>query len=509
MRRFEIKDLTKMTLVCMSVAALSASVISTGVEAKKKNPIKPKVTKKIELKEGKSKKISVKGRFVVSKKFKSSKPTVAKVGKKGKVTALKAGNCKITIKVKYKKKKKAKKTFTKKYICKVKVTANNKTVIRQEGEEKPVSDKFVKQMSKVSLDLIQRVSKKAKANENILISPESIVTASMLAANGAENDTLSEFENTLCGELGLKGFNEDLSTYNDNLMSSVNVDFSMANSIWAKDQKGFSIKDSYKEVVKKYYNAETLLEPFDKNTVEKINSWVKKNTDNMIDKIIDNIPSDARAYLINALAFTGEWAEQYRDGSVKQGEKFTDASGKEKDATMLVGSEYGYVSGENFTGFTKPYKGGRYEFMALLPKEGMTTAELLASFEEDDLSKIYKNEERGMVYTKMPEFKYSYETALKDVFMDMGIKNAFDSGKANFTNMATFYDNIFIDDILHKTFIELDRNGTKAAAVTVVAMRAASAYSDPKEVVLDRPFVYAIVNSKTGLPVFVGVVNTL
>ena len=125
---------------------------------------------------------------------------------------------------------------------------------------------------------------------------------------------------------------------------------------------------------------------------------------------------------------------------------------------------------------------------------------------------LYNNRERASVHTKIPEFTYDYSATLNEPLYEMGIKDAFSDTKADFSNMAQIADyNIFISKILHKTHIELDRNGTRAAAVTAVIMECAASIEPPdiKEVYLDRPFVYAIIDRKTGVPVFLGALNNL
>ena len=233
----------------------------------------------------------------------------------------------------------------------------------------------------------------------------------------------------------------------------------------------------------------------------------------MIDKIIDELSPEAVACLINAITFEGKWTEQYDESQVDDKGIFTNAKGEEQKAVMLLGTEDYYLSDSKTDGFIKYYEGGKFAFMAMLPHKDISVSDYIEELNGGDILSLYNNRERAIVYTKIPEFTYDYSSTLNAPLYEMGIKDAFSKELADFSNMAQMEDfNIFISEILHKTHIELDRNGTRAAAVTAVIMECAAAAVpsyDIKEVYLDRPFVYAIIDRETGIPVFLGALNEL
>ena len=156
--------------------------------------------------------------------------------------------------------------------------------------------------------------------------------------------------------------------------------------------------------------------------------------------------------------------------------------------------------------------GRKVAFMGLMTPKGMTVDQYLASLTGSDFVEGYKNRKSSdvTVKTKMPEFKYDYGASLVDAMKSLGITDAFDGYAADFSGISDYP--LKISDIIHKTHIDVDRNGTRAAAVTIVEMDKATAVMEeepPVMITLDRPFVYAIVEAETGLPVFLGIVNTV
>ena len=184
-----------------------------------------------------------------------------------------------------------------------------------------------------------------------------------------------------------------------------------------------------------------------------------------------------------------------------------------KKVWMLNGTENTYVKIGGANGFIKPYKGGELAFIGLETPEDMTVDEFVRNLDAEDFIKGCK--ERSYDYdviTTMPEFKYDYDTSLVDTLFDLGIHDAFNDFTADFTGITPPEQPLVISDVLHKTHIELDRNGTKAAAATAVVMEKASAAPVQKQkitVTLDHPFVYAIIDTETGIPLFIGVLKQL
>lgn len=493
--------------VTLTLALVSGSVSVTESEAASVPKLKDK---KITVVQGETKTIKVKGQWIKSKKFQTTKKSIATVTKKGKVKGKKVGSCIIKVTVKYKKTKKAKRLSTRKLTCKVKV------VKKQNVSPKPtrqpdlnITAAFTGQVADTSVKLMkQSALEDIKGGKNVLISPESILTAMAMVVNGAGGDTLTEMQKALYGSLSVEEFNKNMSAYNDYLVLSDSVKFHLANGIWIRNQ-AVEVDPGFLATNETYYHSKAYLEPFDNTTVKKMNDWVKIHTNGMIPSIIHNIPATASLYLMNALAFEGRWAIQYKDHQVKR-EAFTTASGEKKTVNMLNSTEHTYLKDDKATGVMKSYEGYDYAFVAILPNKGISLEQYLAGMTGESFVNMIRSGEQKEVLTKIPEFSYDYDTNLISALQSMGIEKAFTS-EADFSRMAKTKDGTWsIASIVHKTHMELDKNGTKAAAVTAILKATSAAPTEPpNEVYLDRPFLYAIVEESTGLPIFMGAVNTV
>ncbi|MCR5625175.1 MAG: serpin family protein, partial [Lachnospiraceae bacterium] len=365
-----------------------------------------------------------------------------------------------------------------------------------------------------AVNMLKSVAAREGTDKNILISPDSIATALAMAENGANGQTLQEMLNVLSPGMTLDEYCSNLGNFNTRVSSDKYVTMHIADSIWIKNSNDIKIKDTFIQKNKTTFNADSYLEPFTPETVGKINDWVNTNTNQMIPTIIDSIPEDAFMYLINAIAFEGDWAKTFSDSQVASDQTFKNQDGTEGKVNMLNGKEYYYIELNNGVGFVKTYKGGNFAFVGILPPEGTTTVDYINGLKGKDFINAVLNKKTDKdVYIKLPEFKYDYSTSLKGDLGALGMPTAF-TNSADFSNMIEYCKDPYqkIDDVIHKTHIEVDKNGTKAAAVTAVVMASATSLQNPRPTIniyLDRPFVYGIVDVNTGVPIFIGAVNKL
>jgi len=372
--------------------------------------------------------------------------------------------------------------------------------------DKAADDAFTQSQMRLAVDLFQSSVLESK-DENVLISPLSIQLALAMTANGADGDTKVEMEALLGGEISLGDLNEYLYSYVNNLPSAEKYKLQIANSIWFRDDEGrLQVEKDFLQNNADYYGAQAYKAAFDDQTLKDINSWVDDHTDGMIDSILDQIDEDAVMYLINALVFDAEWQHVYDKSDVYKG-KFTNIGGTEKQVDMMHSEETVYLQDEYATGFMKPYSGSKYSFAALLPNEDVDIYEYIAGLTGEELMETLSTPQLGMVMATLPKFSYEYELTMNDVLKELGMPSAFSSDTADFSKMAhSSRGNIFIGEVLHKTFISVDELGTKAGAVTKVEMNDESAPMSEWVVNLNRPFVYMIIDNETNLPVFIGTV---
>lgn len=332
-----------------------------------------------------------------------------------------------------------------------------------------------------------------------LVSPLSVLTALALVQNGAEGETLAQLEQAL-GGLDCDTLNAYMRAYCDFLTES--DELKIANSVWT--DSSVEAKQAFLQKAVDSYSAQLFSAPLsDPKTVESINSWVKKNTDGMIPKIIEKADRYAVMMLVNAIAFDAKWETPYKRSDIEKLE-FTSYSGSKKKTDFMCSTENVYLKDGGTVGFMKPYKNGRFAFAALLPDENTGIDDYVASLSGDKLMKIFSSAKRGNeVNVKMPKFRAEYSAQLIDTLKKMGVKDAFDSKTADFSSLIENRD-AYIATVVHKTFIEVDENGTRAAASTLVGADTMS-LMEPYSVFLNRPFVYMIVDTETNLPLFIGV----
>lgn len=524
--KYCIRKLLSVMIICsLTFVSLGISAFAGPVNAASK----PSLSKKtVTLKKGKKTTIKLKNarKRVI---WKSSNKKIVKIVKiKGKrrstvtIKGLKKGTAYITAKV-----------GKKKYKCKVKV-GKTKPKAPPEPEPQPEpeenieilplsessknltaaftrnpagntaeSEAFRRAATDFSVNLFRRVSA-ADSNCNVLVSPDSVETALAMLEVGASGDTLEEMETVLGGGMNRAEFCSYLAGMNDRLEGSDKIIFRQSNSIWARENL-MKVKDSFLQQNKNYFDSEFYVAPFNNETVSDINKWVYNNTRNMIRKVIDALYDDDRMVLVNTTVFEGKWEVPFE--SVQDG-KFTNSRGTAEKATML--NELGPCNYFKLNGakcFERRYKGGEISFVGILPPVGTAVDAFVQGMNGSDFTSAWKNRNRSYVKLTMPEFKYDYGTDLETVLQDMGMKKTF-SMTADFSGMGE--PSVMVDRVIHKTHIELDRNGTKAAAATAVIAKEGSVYiDDPIEIRMDRPFVYALVDTRTGIPLFIGTVKTL
>jgi serpin B len=371
------------------------------------------------------------------------------------------------------------------------------------------TDEFIS-AANFSVELFQNSYLESKS-ENTLISPLSVLLALSMTAHGAGGLTLEEIEVVLGGEANIEWFSTFLFYYTKNLQQTENSRLGIANSIWLRDCESFTVEEDFLFMNYVNYNADVYKSAFDQSTIRDINNWVSRNTDGLIESIINEIPPEAIMYLINAIIFDAEWQRIYYAHQVRDRD-FTAYNGETQTARMMYSGEGLYIHDELATGFIKPYAGRHYSFAALLPNEGVSIDDYIASLTGESLMQMLENAERDIVSAGLPKFSFDYEITMNSVLQAMGIEAAFCEDNADFLNLgSSSFGNIFISQVLHKTYIEVDERGTKAGAVTEVAMEGegSEAEYEPKIVILDRPFVFMIIDGRFNLPIFIGVVNSM
>ena len=359
-------------------------------------------------------------------------------------------------------------------------------------------------MTSLGLRMFQETLKADPDGENKLISPLSVLYAMAMVSNGGDD---AEAIKAYWG-YDLLHINEYLYEYMSKLPVGEEYKLQLANSIWFTEDERFTVNREFLQKVKNYYDADAYQAPFNEKTCKDINEWVELKTDGMIKDILDQIPYDAVMYLVNALAFEAEWLSTYDETQVREG-VFTKTDGKEQTVDFMYDSVGYYFEDEKATGFMRYYSGMKYAFVAMLPKEGVTSEEYIASLDGNALHTMLKNPQVTSVVTSIPVFETEYDLNLREVLDAAGYPV-----NGSFSGVGISAEGpITIGRVLHKTYIQVGPQGTKAGAATVVEMLSEGVedieQEKPKEVHLDRPFVYMIIDCENAVPLFMGITHSV
>lgn len=368
--------------------------------------------------------------------------------------------------------------------------------------EKPMDETMRKAYADFAYRLFNSCVKSQNgASGNCLISPFSVYTALSMVACGANGNTAAQM-NEILG-LDEAGRNAFMAAWIAALTGQDKVAFTCADSVWVNNRFREEVLDEFLKACADSYRAEVYAADMNDKTVDDINDWTNKNTKEMIPAILEHgdLYSGIVAVLVNAITLDAKWALPFDTERIDANGVFTHGDGREETVAMMHGeADRCYLENEFFTGCAKSYQGGEFRYVALLPKDGVSMEEAIASLTPGSVDSLFSGAETVTVNLWIPKYTTEYKQELQDILAALGMDDAFSFGKADFTRMIR--TGAKIDRVIHKTYLSLDNEGTKAAAVTAVTMRNLG-MEKTRTVKLDRPFVYMIVDGNN-LPLFIG-----
>ena len=363
------------------------------------------------------------------------------------------------------------------------------------------------------LDLLRGT--RDQTGEPALVSPLSAALALSMAANGADGDTLEQLEAVLSGGAGLDMLNalcQALTADYESLGGS--TECSIANSLWA-DPEGM-VREDFIGRCGGIFDAQVIQAQLsDQAIVPALNGWVSDHTGGMIPEIVSEpFSEDAAALLVNALYLKNTWAAEF-DPNQTMERTFTHGGGAEEQMDFLrhFDRELPYLETADSVGALLPYDDGRLSFFALMPaEEGADFGTWLAGLDGVALGQLVRDSrDRADFFLRLslPKFEAEWKGELKDVLTALGLELAFDdTGLADFSLLGDNPYGYYLSQVIHATKLEVNEEGTKAAAATVVEASGGSAapMEEPQGIELDfdRPFLYGIVDLDTGVPLFFG-----
>jgi serine protease inhibitor len=361
------------------------------------------------------------------------------------------------------------------------------------------------------LDLLAATS--GEASGNVIVSPASVHAALSMTVNGATGETAQQMRRVLhTSSMSATEANEQWASLLLQLASrSGDQTLEIANSLWAR--KGIAFKDPFLAADRDYFGAQLSRLDFTTDDVAgAINGWVSKSTHGMITKMINRVPGNAILYLANAVYFKGNWISPFAHEATAK-ETFTRGDGTKVKVDMMHASEaMPYAQNGVLQATRLTYQGADAAFYVLLPDQGVSVAAAIKSLEGTgfaDLRGAMTSNAATEVVLGLPKLDAEYSTSLKKALTSLGMPRAFDGTNAQFGGMASLDVPIYIGDVIHKTKVKVDEKGTEAAAATVVEMEAGAAMPKvvPPRIVCDRPYLFAIVDERSGAMLFLGAVN--
>ncbi|HGE69682.1 TPA: serpin family protein [Candidatus Poribacteria bacterium] len=359
-----------------------------------------------------------------------------------------------------------------------------------------VDSKIISANNNFGFNLFKNLIKKSP-NNNIFISPISINLALELAYNGANGET----QKAMAKVLGLEGI--DLDTVNQSNSVLINrylgidnkVQIAIANSIWAN--KGITLNLDFVRRTEELYNARIRNLDFSHPlAVKAINGWISDETNAKISRIVERVNNGAIFYLINALYFKGVWTKEFNKNNTADREFYL-INGKKKMIPMMSQtSVVKYYQGKDFEAISLPYGSGKVSMYIFLPNVNSNLSKFINNLNVNNWEKWMSNFSEKELTIVLPKFKVNYDVVLNDTLKELGMEIAFGS-EADFSGLCK--EKVFIDEVKHKTIMEVNEEGTEAASVTSVEMK----MNGTPKFVINRPFFCAIVDNTTGLILFV------
>lgn len=379
----------------------------------------------------------------------------------------------------------------------------------EEISVKEVDKELVEGNNKFAFSIFKEISKDEN-NKNVFISPLSISMALTMTYNGAKENTKAEMNKVL----GYEGMADDkindsykiLNSYLENV--DENVKLNVSNSIWIRE--GENINKDFININKDIFGAKVDNLDFSKSSsVDKINNWIEKSTNNMIkDMLKDPINSDVIMYLINAIYFKGQWQEPFDRNNNIIGE-FTNSKGEKSEIDFMrkvaTSDKTFYGEDDDFKAIKMPYDSGKVSMYAVLPKEGLNIDSFINNLDLNKWISIKKSigEEKEAVNVSFPRFEIEYGTKeLKEPLAALGMKDIFNDR----ANLSGIREELYVSGVLHQGKIEVNEKGSEAAAATIVELKesAMPIIDDPKEFIANRPFIFIIEDEESGTILFMG-----
>ena len=374
----------------------------------------------------------------------------------------------------------------------------------ENGKPAVASDEMRSVYYHIMTGLLPRIMEKDTDNEsNMMISPLSLIYALAILLEAADGVTRCELETLFDNkyneiEADLTSLMKDCSRSSSQLR--------VANCIYVDQDYLSDISSHYLEMISDKYSADCISAAFG-DISKTVNDWVNKKTHGLIKRMLGDDDRLNTLALLNALTFEAKWFEPYEDEDIET-DVFHNEDGTESKVSMLCSKESTFLINSKVIGFLKPYLEYEYYFAGILPSRGYTVTRVMKEMTSKEWKHLFEKSRRADVRVRIPEYMFQYEDDFSDILTEFGVTSAFNPSQADLRNMIP-YGGAFLKKVVQKTYIEVNRKGTRASVVTGAIAAAGGSPYERYEVYLDRPFIFAIIHRGTRVPVFIGSVKDM
>ncbi|MGQ4648765.1 serpin family protein [Lyngbya aestuarii] len=367
-----------------------------------------------------------------------------------------------------------------------------------------VAPGFIEANTKFGFKLFQEILQQ-ESGKNIFLSPSSVGIALSMIYNGASGET----QQAMAQALELQGMSlQEINQANQALKVTLenadpNIQLAIANSLWAK--QGITFKTKFLQANQQFYQAQVTELDFSRpDAPNVINNWVKENTSGKIEEIVEEIQPNDILFLINAIYFKGNWSEEFDKNQTTELAFYLSDGSQKQHPMMSQSSKYHYYENETFQAVSLPYGQRKLSLYVFLPQENTTLEDFQEQLNTENWQQWMSQFRKRDGSIKLPRFKFDYEIQLNNALAALGMGIVFNR-EADFSGMTAA--EVAINEVKHKTFVEVNEEGTEAAAVAYLGgVRSTSLQmpEEPFQMVVNRPFFCAILDNQTGTVLFMG-----
>ena len=394
--------------------------------------------------------------------------------------------------------------------CSKEITAEDLMVNIEENNasELDLDDAFCEKYSVAAFKMLK--NEYSDDSAKIVLSPLAAYYNSFMLMNGAKGQTKEKLENLFGRRYFSQNMNPIMHSIYRNLKDTDKSKLYFENALWFNSDKNIDPSKEFLTAAKTFYHIDAYRESFGQDAVKNINNWASNKTDLYSERVLKEIPSEAPLYLVNTTLLEADWESPISPSNVFDG-KFKTNAGVEQDVQMMSSVETIYISNTSMNGFIKYYSGGNYAFLALVPKEegNDSLSGIIYSLTNDSNYRnlIKTRMDYLFVEASIPKFSCEYTGEMKNMMEKAGLGDLFDSKEADLEAVGTCSENLYIGNLSVSTGLSVTESGTKKGTGANVSNSDGGLNMIP--VSLNRPFVFAVVDTKRFLPVIVGAVNAV